>query len=318
MGVRGDGVAAAGGAAAADPSTSCFQGAELRANVDRLVVVADQEANDGAGRASTAPRSSWLESQETTQTDGSSAQVASVAWLAPGELWADVDRVGPDQWCHGWVDAAGRTGLVDVCTVEDVAQEVGVTAADVRSAAAETLDAVSGVVAVAGSGADVGRSRLGSLMGTSSQVVGVRGDSVAAVRGAVAADPSTSYFQGAELWADVDRSGPGLCADGEAVAGSDGQVQANGVRETDEDAADEASRAAQYLGCAPCVAQRVPWANVAQMEGPTGGGGDMALQKVSTGTCRQPMVRQPATMLTVAQAVFWGQSSDLMWTSQWR
>ena len=70
------------------------------------------------------------------------------------------------------VIAGVGTGPVDVCTVEDVAREDGVTAADVRGAAAETLDAVSGVVAVAGSGADVDRSGLGRLMGTSNQAVG--------------------------------------------------------------------------------------------------------------------------------------------------
>ena len=52
-----------------------------------------------------------------------------------------------------------------MCTVEDVAQEVGVFAVDVRGAAAETLDAASGVVAVAGSGADVGLSGLSSPFG---------------------------------------------------------------------------------------------------------------------------------------------------------
>ena len=37
----------------------------------------------------------------------------------------------------------------------------------------------------------------------------------------------------------------------------DRQVWANGVQEDDEDAADEASRVAHYLGSAPCAAQRV-------------------------------------------------------------
>ena len=77
--------------------------------------------------------------------------------------------------------------------MEDTAREDGVTAADVRGAAAETLDVVSGVVAVAGSGADVGRSGLGSLMGTSSQVVGVRRGGVAAAGSAPDADPQAAF-----------------------------------------------------------------------------------------------------------------------------
>ena len=134
---------------------------------------------------------------------------------------------------------------------------------------AETLDAASGVVAVAGSGADVGRSGLSSPLGTSSQPEGVRGDGVAAAGGAVDADLSASCFQGAELWVDVDRSGPGLRADEEAAAGSVGQVRANGVQEGDGGVADGASRAAKYLGSASHVAQRVSWADVVQVEGPT-------------------------------------------------
>ena len=96
MEVRGDDAAAAAGAVAFDPGTCCFQGAELQADVDRLVVVTDQKADDSAGRAPTVPRSSWPEGQEAIQ-DGSSVQVASVAWPALGELWADVDQVGPDR-----------------------------------------------------------------------------------------------------------------------------------------------------------------------------------------------------------------------------
>ena len=85
---------------------------------------------------------------------------------------------------------------------------------------------------------------------------------MAAAGSAADADPSASCFQGAELWADVDRSGPGLCADEEAVAGSDRQVRANGVRETDEDVADRAGRAVQYMGSAPHHGMRLrgcPW-----------------------------------------------------------
>lgn len=86
-------------------------------------------------------------------------------------------------------------------------------------------------------GADVGRSGLGSLMGTSSQVMGVQRGGVAAAASAADADPSTSCFQGAELWADVDWSGPGLCADEKAAAGpgtAGRQVQVNGVQEGNE------------------------------------------------------------------------------------
>ena len=54
-------MAVAEGAVAPDLGTCCFQGAELRADVDWLVVVTNQEANDGAGRASTALRSFWFE-----------------------------------------------------------------------------------------------------------------------------------------------------------------------------------------------------------------------------------------------------------------
>ena len=121
-----------------------------------------------------------------------------------------------------------------MCTVEDVAQEVGVFAVDVRGAAAETLDAASGVVAVAGSGADVGLSGLSSPLGTSNQLKGVQGDGVAAAGSAADADLSASCFQGAELWADVDWSGPDLCADEKAAAGPGRQVQVNGVQEGNE------------------------------------------------------------------------------------
>ena len=112
--------------------------------------------------------------------------MALVAWLALGELWADVDRVRPDLHCHERVDAAGRTKPVGVGTVEDAAQEDGVPAADARSVAAEALDAASGVAAVAGSRADVGQSGLGCPLGTSSQLEGarVRGDGMAAAGGA--------------------------------------------------------------------------------------------------------------------------------------
>ena len=62
----------------------------------------------------------------------------------------------------------------------------------------------------------------------------------------------------------------GMCADGEAVTGLDGQVRKNGVREDDEDVIDEAIGVAENLGSVPRVALRVSWADVAQMKGPTG------------------------------------------------
>ena len=87
-----------GGAAGnnADSDTSCFQGAELRANVDRLVDVTDWVVDDGAGRASTASRGSWLEDQGGIRGDGVSTQVISATCQAPDGFRADVGRVGPD------------------------------------------------------------------------------------------------------------------------------------------------------------------------------------------------------------------------------
>ena len=76
---------------------SCLQVAKFGANGDGLVGVTDQMVGDIAGRAPTAPRCSWLDEQDGIQSDWGSAQVVSATWQAPGEVWADVGRVGPDR-----------------------------------------------------------------------------------------------------------------------------------------------------------------------------------------------------------------------------
>ena len=61
-----------GGAAGnnADSDTSCFQGAELRANVDRLVDVTDRVVGGGAGGAPVASRGPWPEDQDGIRREG--------------------------------------------------------------------------------------------------------------------------------------------------------------------------------------------------------------------------------------------------------
>ena len=62
--------------------------------MDQLVDVPNGVVSDGAGRVSTALRSSWLGDQEKIRRDGGYAQVVSAAWWAPDEFWANV---GPDR-----------------------------------------------------------------------------------------------------------------------------------------------------------------------------------------------------------------------------
>ena len=89
----------------ADGGTSCFQGAELRSDVDRLVEVAKRGVGAGAGGAPVALRSSGPEIQGRSRREG--GHVLSATSEAPDKFWADVDRGGPGRRCRGRDNVAG-------------------------------------------------------------------------------------------------------------------------------------------------------------------------------------------------------------------